>query len=180
MIRKLLFWASGHLPTKLIFEPATKDTPKRPYLERYFLFETEDTIAYLHRFVDSDPDRALHSHPWKWALSLVLLGKYFEENLYGFKEVKWLNFLSGTVFHRVILVQDSVGVKKDVWTLFIHPKTKSKSWGFAERFQWMEAQGAPKDAYMYIPHQSSPEEAWWKTAPKGRDSGRLDENLQAT
>jgi hypothetical protein len=43
----------------------------------------------------------------------------------------------------------------------------------------MDAQGAPEDAYIYIPHQSSPEESWWKTAPKGRDSRRLDENLQA-
>jgi hypothetical protein len=179
MMRKLLFWVSGYLPTKLISEAATDSTPERPYLERYFLFETKEHVAYLHRFVDSDPDRAKHSHPWRWALSLVFAGQYIDANMYGQKLVRWMNFLTGTTFHRVVLQQDSNGSKQDVWTLFIHPKKKSKSWGFAERFPWMDAQGAPEDAYIYIPHQSSPEESWWKTAPKGRDSRRLDENLQA-
>jgi hypothetical protein len=179
MIRKLLFWIAGYLPTKLISEAATETTPERPYLERYFLMETEKHVAYLHRFVDSDPDRAKHSHPWRWALSLLLIGDYIEANSYGQRLVRWFNLITGETFHRVILKQNPDGSKRDVWTLFIHPKQKSKSWGFADRFPWMDVQGAPAESYIYIPHKSSPEEDWWKTAPKGRYSRRLNEKLQA-
>ena len=64
---------SDRLPCRFI------DGPKgEPYLERYYLIGLFGWHAYLHRFVDSDPDRGLHDHPWGRAVSLVLSGAYRE------------------------------------------------------------------------------------------------------
>ena len=69
MIENLLFRFSGRLRCRFI------DCEQgEPYLERYYLFGAFGWHAYLHRFVDSDPDRGLHDHPWSRALSLVLTG----------------------------------------------------------------------------------------------------------
>jgi len=35
---------------------------------------------YLHRFLRSDDDRALHDHPW-WNCSIVLTGEYTEHSI---------------------------------------------------------------------------------------------------
>ena len=48
-------------------------------MERYYLFGALGWHAYLHRFVNSDPDRGLHDHPWNRAVSLVLTGGYDEQ-----------------------------------------------------------------------------------------------------
>jgi len=42
------------------------------WYRRYF------PCVYLHCFHASDPDRGWHSHPWEWATSLILRGRYLE------------------------------------------------------------------------------------------------------
>lgn len=49
-----------------------------PWLKR--LWQSQDCAlenAYVHRFLRSDDDRALHDHPWSW-VTVLLDGSYWE------------------------------------------------------------------------------------------------------
>lgn len=88
---------------------------------------------YLHRFHRSDDELELHNHPWRWAVSLVLVGGYFEERRLEDDTVKlrriwpWtINIIRANDFHRVDLVES------DAWTLFL-VGPKSQGWGFWSR-----------------------------------------------
>lgn len=89
--------------------------------------------VYLHRFHRSDDDGELHNHPWKWSLSLVLVGGYREErrgpgDVVHVRIVRpWrLNIIRHDDFHRVDLLED------DAWSLFLAgPRTQN--WGFWNR-----------------------------------------------
>ena len=128
MIESLLYRITARLPCRFI-----DGEQDEPYLERYYLFGAFGWHAYLHRFVDSDPDRGLHDHPWNRAVSLVLSGGYDEQrpstgdvdHIFVRKIRPFrLNFLRGEDFHRVIL-RDGL----PAWTLFIHGP-RVKGWGF--------------------------------------------------
>jgi hypothetical protein len=134
---------SARLPYREIRGPSGES-----YLERYFLFEFPEWwlfgkwaggCVYLHRFVDSDPDRGEHDHPWDRAYSLVLAGSYTEHRLkniwaHGVERRRRLPgrlaSLNGTDFHRVVLSwwEKSTG---GCWTLFWHSR-RAKGWGFAK------------------------------------------------
>lgn len=85
------------------------------YLERFRIFGWTPGSSrrypfsiYLHRFHLQDLDDVLHSHPWKWAISLVLAGGYTELRQDG--EVRRLgagslNWLNGESFHRITKVE---------------------------------------------------------------------------
>lgn len=133
----------------------TRDVPPKKYLSRWFLLggpETEGMEAglpkgwglYLHCFHQSDDATALHSHPWRWALSLVLKNGYIEDRREGLgvpiggsvgaldrpvvrREVRAgrLNFLRGTTFHRVDLDRG------EAWTLFLVGPGVG-DWGFLD------------------------------------------------
>lgn len=133
-LRTLLHWISRRRPVRYIDGP-----DGQPYLERYFLFHLPvlDITGYLHRFVDSDPDRGLHDHPWGWACALVLTGGYLERRLVSVDRANGLlsivenyhkpcrlNIIRGDDFHRVILPGN-----REAWTLFVHGK-RTKGWGF--------------------------------------------------
>ncbi len=136
MLEKILIRITDRLPCRLIDGPGGE-----PYLERYYLFGLFGWHGYLHRFVDSDPDRGLHDHPWGRALSLVLTG--------GYREIRYadpgretmqerrirpgrLNRLRGEDFHRVVLEQG-----RPAWTLFMHGP-RCKGWGFRRNGQYTE------------------------------------------
>ncbi|WP_457226787.1 hypothetical protein [Mycobacteroides abscessus] len=54
-----------------------------PYLLRWYLIPRNPVLnIYLHQFLRSDDDRALHDHPW-WFWSMVLLGHYYEHRADG-------------------------------------------------------------------------------------------------
>ncbi len=130
---------------------------KKPYLSRYYISKPPrmadgsdpfdklgnpkpDSIwpkgigVYIHQFHEGDMDQNPHSHPFEWAVSLILAGGYKEERTVG-KSIRFttktftpgmLNFLKSTDFHRVDLLEE------DAWTLFIvGPKTTN--WGFKDR-----------------------------------------------
>jgi hypothetical protein len=163
----LLLRFTNRLPCRII-----DGEQEEPYLERYYLFGAFGWHAYLHRFVDSDPDRGLHDHPWGRALSLVLTGGYdelryvralaeptadgrIEEPQVRRRRVRpWrFNLLRGTDFHRVVLREG-----RSAWTLFLHGP-RVKGWGFLRsgRFRPMA-----RDAGEFR-HRD-----WWRTAPVGR------------
>lgn len=89
--------------------------------------------VYLHRFHRSDEAIEMHSHPWKWAVSLMLAGGYSEERRRGQFVVRRdvmpgaLNVITSDTYHRVDLLES------DAWSLFmVGPKVSS--WGFWDRF----------------------------------------------
>jgi len=55
--------------------------PANPYLLRWYLIPRNRVFnVYLHRFLRSDDDRALHDHPWP-NVSLLLAGAYTEHTI---------------------------------------------------------------------------------------------------
>lgn len=158
MIEHLLERLTARLPCRFI-----DGDDGQPYLERYYLFGAFGWHAYLHRFVDSDPDRGLHDHPWNHARSLVLVGGYDEIRGEGgdlerthvrFVRPWRLNRLRGEDFHRVVL-RDG----RPAWTLFLHGP-RSKGWGF---MQDGEYRSMARDGNEFR-HKD-----WWKSAPRGSD-----------
>lgn len=83
---------------------------------------------YLHHFVRSDEDRALHDHPW-WSISFLLKGRAIEHyrNDIGACVIRipW-RFLP--VFRKAKHAH-RMEVRGDVWTLFI-TGPKVREWGF--------------------------------------------------
>lgn len=157
-IESLLLRLSDRLPCRII-----DGEQGEPYLERYYLFGVGGWHAYLHRFVDSDPDRGLHDHPWGRALSLVLAGGYDEirfadkartERSTVTRAVRpWrLNRLRGEDYHRVVLRGG-----RPAWTLFLHGP-RVKGWGFLRDGVY---RGMARDADEFR-HRD-----WWKQAPSG-------------
>lgn len=145
LLLRFLLWFSRWRgwPPRVIPDRNSPET----YLTRYFLIggprtegmedDNQDRAVglFLHRFHRSDAAGELHSHPWAWAVSLILAGGYSEER---FDHATGLvvrrafytgnvNFIRSTDFHRVDLDNG------ECWTLFlVGPKVGS--WGFLDRF----------------------------------------------
>jgi hypothetical protein len=168
-MKRLLFWLSGHLPCRLINGGDGSRTKMAPYLERYFLATLLGCYVYVHRFVGSDPDVGLHDHPFMWSFSLILAGSYVEVTVRGFSENGFiikthrfrpcmLNLIGPYKVHRV------VADRGEAWTLFVHGP-RVKSWGFLR----------PAGEYLKFtkhPTLGDPNDPWWETTPRGRDSDR--------
>jgi len=156
VIERLLERISAHLPCRLIDGEGGE-----PYLERYYLAGALGWHAYLHRFVDSDPDRGLHDHPWGRALSLVLAGGYDEirgepgkpeRTSVRFVRPWRVNRLRGEDYHRVLLRGG-----RSAWTLFLHGP-RIKGWGFLQNGVY---RSMARDSAEFR-HKD-----WWTSAPKG-------------
>ena len=183
MIRKILHRIADRLPCRII-----SAQPGEPYLERYYVATLFGRSIYLHHFVESDPARGLHDHPWAKAFSVVLAGWYYEQTRTGLRKVRWFNRLSGDTFHRVILPRDwstngrlgadghKVYERSDkaqsCWTLFVHSAERVKAWGFLKPMT-----GDPSIVWVpwnYPANGAASSGEWWKTAPLGRNTdGRV-------
>jgi hypothetical protein len=156
MLRRLLYWLSGHLPARYIRHEG------KPYLERYYLCTIGSIRVYLHRFVACDED-GVHDHPFRYSLSTILAGWYYEDRWAKRYKRRWFNFIGPNDFHRVVLPHEA---PHDVWTLFAHVP-RSKPWGFLRA----SARGSHGPVFQYLP-QSEPDDpglsSWHLTAPKGR------------
>jgi hypothetical protein len=103
-----------------------------PYVRRWWVIPRNRLFnVYLHQFVRSDDDRALHDHPWV-NCSILLRGCY-EEHLPGdgvrFRKAGDVVFRrSGRMAHRVMLLQMGGG-EIPCWTLFI-TGPRYREWGF--------------------------------------------------
>lgn len=104
---------------------------ERPYLRRWFVIPRNAVFnVYLHQFLRSDDDRALHDHPWA-NCSVLLRGSYIEHTIAaggihqrrflvaGEVRMRW----SGRFAHRVELFDGPC------WTLFI-TGPRYREWGF--------------------------------------------------
>lgn len=104
---------------------------ERPYLRRWFVIPRNRVFnVYLHQFLRSDDDRALHDHPWA-NCSVLLRGCYIEHTIDagGINQRRvlvagdWRARWSGRLAHRVELVDGPC------WTLFI-TGPRYRAWGF--------------------------------------------------
>ena len=100
-----------------------------PYLLRWWVIPRNWLLnAYLHLFLRSDDDRARHTHPWLWNMSVLLRGKYREwfgdgPNDYVDRVAPAFKFRWGAAAHRIELIDGPV------WTLFI-TGPRWREWGF--------------------------------------------------
>lgn len=114
-----------------------------PYLLRWFLIPRNPFFnIYLHCFLRSDDDRALHDHPW-FNLSILLRGQYVEETIraggvhrYVMRQAGCIKFRTPWHAHRIELIphpdyESAMGAigYEECWTLFI-TGPKLRSWGF--------------------------------------------------
>lgn len=105
-----------------------------PYMRRWWVIPRNRRFnIYLHNFLRSDDDRALHDHPW-WNVSILLTGSYVEHRQDGSVRVRkawrpwapWrLTIRSAEAAHRIELVEGA----NPVWTLFITGPVV-REWGF--------------------------------------------------
>lgn len=180
---------SDRLPCKLI-----QREDGMPYLRRYYVTTFFDLRVYLHQFVGSDPGEALHSHPWRWALSIILFGWYGEERFRGDpgqpplrRVVRRWNLLMGESFHRVVMprdltaewpgvtAQESVNGPRECWSLFIHRDGAERRWGF---MQEVSSKAFAFTPFTY-PNGGKRSGEWWKTAPTGAEMKQIEEDRRA-
>lgn len=110
---------------------------ERPYLLRWWVIPRNRFFnIYLHQFLRSDDDRALHDHPWI-NCSILLKGRYIEHRSDGQVLLRkpwrpwapWrLTFRFPTSSHRVELLRTD-GWELPVWTLFV-TGPRVREWGF--------------------------------------------------
>lgn len=111
------------IPTKLKREPDIKIGHN--YLHRWYVIPRNPVFnIYLHKFIRSDDDRALHDHPWV-SLSFLLKGEILEHTLNKKRVVYrfWPVLRPAKLFHRLEVL------KGPVYTLFI-TGPRMRSWGF--------------------------------------------------
>lgn len=100
--------------------------PNDPYMLRWYIIPRNDLCCiYLHKFLKSDDDRAMHDHPW-WSISFLLSGSYIEHNARGKKE-----YTPGSIIVRNAIDPHRVELHdtKPCWTLFITGR-RIREWGF--------------------------------------------------
>src|SRR4051812_45864776 len=76
-----------------------------PYLLRWYPVPRNHLCnLYLHKFLRSDDDKALHNHPW-WFASIILRGSYIEHRPTGrrTRRAGSIGFRPASTRHRVEL-----------------------------------------------------------------------------
>lgn len=96
-----------------------------PYLYRWHIIPRNKYFnIYLHHFMRSDDDRALHDHPW-WNISILLTGGYLEHT-----KTDVLPRYRGSVVFRGPSTSHRIELDHGpVWTLFITGR-RVREWGF--------------------------------------------------
>jgi len=142
MIREaILRWARNRQPDFII------GGHEHPYLRRHWLIPRNRFFnIYVHEFLRSDDDRALHDHPWLFNVSWLIDGMYMEHAILAggvaTQDVRvageW-KFRWGRAPHRVELF-DAVpfvsGPCKPCWTVFITGPV-IRAWGFHCPSRWV-------------------------------------------
>lgn len=108
-----------------------------PYMLRWDVIPRNRWLkVYVHKFLRSDDDRALHDHPWVF-ISLVLHGQYLEYTEQApnpHLRKRWsLAYRPAATRHRVALVSgfnaDGSYGMQPCWTLIV-TGPKVREWGF--------------------------------------------------
>lgn len=128
-----------------------------PYLLRWYVIRTAKFAIFIHKFIRSDEDRALHDHPWNFIVIPIWRG-YHEhyksprpsgEVYEGCRRVLPIigaRFRRATYRHRVELLRAYGGIPSDPrqwyrelpsWSFFIRFK-EFREWGFHTHEGWIQ------------------------------------------
>lgn len=102
-----------------------------PYLRRWWLIPRNAVLnVYLHQFLRSDDERALHDHPWS-SVSLILAGGYLEHTAAQDVSTRRRWFGPGAVIVRSPAAAHRIEIPPhgQAWTLFI-TGPRVREWGF--------------------------------------------------
>ena len=114
--------ASRH-PDFIIGGPAT------PYVMRWWVIPRNRFFnIYLHKFLRSDDDRALHDHPWI-NLSILLQGEYCEHSIAAGGVEHAVTRRAGDMKFRLPGTAHRIEIGSPCWTLFITGPV-IRNWGF--------------------------------------------------
>jgi hypothetical protein len=96
-----------------------------PYLLRWWIIPRNRWFnIYLHRFLRSDDDRALHDHPWV-NISILLKGAYVEHTAKGARR-----YAAGAIKVRLPTSAHKIELTEGpCWTLFL-TGPRIREWGF--------------------------------------------------
>lgn len=134
----ILRWARNRQPDFVI------GGQESPYLRRHWLLPRNRFFnVYVHEFLRSDDDRALHDHPWLFNASWLIDGFYMEHTIseggVAREDVliagEW-KFRWGRAPHRVELFDSFHGGSKPCWTVFITGPVV-RTWGFHCPRRWV-------------------------------------------
>lgn len=103
-----------------------------PYLKRWFVIPRNPVFnVYLHQFLRSDDDRALHDHPWLFNCSILMDGMYWEHTpgLIRLLTAGDWKFRWGAAAHRIELLNPLGHGPLSCWTIFI-TGPRIREWGF--------------------------------------------------
>ena len=96
------------------------------YLDRYFVAgysprrRHASASVYLHHFRASDPHTAVHSHPWRWSVSLILVGGYREHRCQPDGTTRVVEYRPGDVNTITAIDEHRIDLlAADCWTLFL-------------------------------------------------------------
>jgi hypothetical protein len=172
LMNKILYLVSGFMKCKII-----KGDEGQPYLERYMVArwgKNGEKTLFLHRFLDSDPDRGIHDHPWN-SRSFIVAGGYFEKRLIKqngvekviVRDIQPLSFntIRKNDFHQIILKE-----KTPAWTLFYHGE-RVKHWGFQHYTENADT-SITKTEFIPYEDKTNPTEKWEDRASIGNNTAR--------
>ena len=100
-----------------------------PYVLRWWVIPRNKFFnIYLHKFLRSDDDRALHDHPWV-NLSILLEGSYIEHSILQGGVERAVHRYAGEFKFRSPKSAHRIEIDKPCWTLFITGPVV-RTWGF--------------------------------------------------
>lgn len=109
----------------------------RPFLNRWYLVRQNRLFnLYLHQFIRSDDDRALHDHPWA-NVTLVLRGSYIEETIRAGGIHRRVERRAGAIRARLPWMAHRIELTAEPsWSLFA-TGPKVRAWGFHCQAGWV-------------------------------------------
>lgn len=134
-----------HLLDRIFSKKVIVNCDRDPYLHRWFVIRTDRLGLFIHKFVRSDEDRALHDHPWDFLVIPVWRGYIEHRNarctICGQRNsfctrgqesrrvlpIVGTRFRRGEYRHRVELIDG-----KPSWSIFFRFR-KRREWGFWDR-----------------------------------------------
>lgn len=136
--------------------------PEDPYLLRWYIIPRNPVLnVYLHKFLRSDDDRALHDHPW-WFLSLMLRGRYDEvterkiqrrhAGSIAFRPAEWRHRVQLCNYDDLRMSPNGRATELPCWTLIVTGR-RVRTWGFWCKYRRDEHPTAPPDVERFIPWQ---------------------------
>lgn len=125
-LAQMASWAQFEMQRRAPDVVITTPGAEEDYLRRWWVIpRNEQFNVYLHRFLRSDDDRALHDHPWD-NQSWLLEGEYLEHTPYGVLHRRAGDYIERAAksAHRIELIDG-----KPTTSLFI-TGPKIREWGF--------------------------------------------------